>query len=620
MNSAIQSLRQWSWLKRSLFWIALITFITSSFLFLTPPGGKIRDWLAQTVITTQHRSWAWIFVGAERRDLMVRQMQQAIEDAAVEEQDMDMIQIRQENVRKKRSIDELIKVEDISGKFWKGKKLTVYDPKTIRVMTPHKTGEGERISSMVTRTGAVAGVNGGGFTDPEGLGNGFAAIGAIFSGGEIIFNDQDGSIPQHIVGFTKDGTLVVGKYDFFQLRDMGISDAVSFYPRLIANGKPLITSGDGGWGRGPRTAVGQKADGTVIFLIIDGRQAHSVGATLKELQDLLLEDGVVNAGNLDGGASSELVVDGELLTKPSSRYGERRLPSAFLVYDDPSTVVADKVWENIDKIDPGGSYDHPDYLREQAELKAKGLLKPATPTPPPAKTEPKTEPKTEQPKTETKTEPKQDAKNDAKADSKSDAKADPGKTGTGANQPADDAKTPPAVTPPKEQTPAGAGNGTDAKPGASGTPTDSGNGQGQNGAGTGAASGGTGSNGAGSTSGAGSTAPGNAGTGSGTSGSTTEGSGNPPAQTQSPAGTNGTTTGTNTSGSGNSPTPASPAPTPTPDPVQVTPPPAAVTPSGNNSSSSNGNGTPIGSNPLTLPTPSETTSNSSNVPQIHLNP
>ncbi|CAG7655379.1 phosphodiester glycosidase family protein [Paenibacillus allorhizosphaerae] len=606
MNSAIQSLRQWSWLKRSLFWIALITFITSSFLFLTPPGGKIRDWLAQTVITTQHRSWAWIFVGAERRDLMVREMQQAIEDAAVEKQDMNMIQIRQD-ARKKRSIDELIKVEDISGKFWKGKKLTVYDPKTIRVMTPHKPGEGERISSMVTRTGAVAGVNGGGFTDPEGLGNGFAAIGAIFSGGEIIFNDQDGSIPQHIVGFTKDGTLVVGKYDFFQLRDMGISDAVSFYPRLIANGKPLITSGDGGWGRGPRTAVGQKADGTVIFLIIDGRQAHSVGATLKELQDLLLEDGVVNAGNLDGGASSELVVDGDLLTKPSSRYGERRLPSAFLVYDDPSTVVADKVWENIDKIDPGGSYDHPDYLREQAELKAKGQLKPATPTPPPAKTETKTEPKTEpktEVKTEPKTDPKQDGKNDSKTDPKNDANTDPAKQGAGTNQSSEGTKTPPPVTPPKDQAPAGAGSGTGAKPDTGGTPADPGHNQGQVGTGGATAPGGTGSTGTG-------TGNGTGGSSSGTGGAGSEGS-NPgnPAQPPPPAGSSGTTPGTSSSGNPTTNT----VPVPTPTPVPVTPPPATVTPS------SSGNGTTIGSNPLTLPTNNDTAAGQSNTPQVHLNP
>ncbi|UUZ89465.1 hypothetical protein LJK87_25410 [Paenibacillus sp. P25] len=191
MKIALRTLREWSWLKKTLFLIASFTFLTSSFLFLTAPGGQIREWMAETVITTQHRSWAWIFVGAEQRDLLVKKMQDAIEQAAAEKQNMSLINFKASK-RKSRSVDELIKVEDISGQFWKGKKMYVYDPTTIRVMTPSHSGEGEKISSMVTRTGAVAGVNGGGFDDPEGLGNGFAAIGAIMSGGDVIYTDQDG--------------------------------------------------------------------------------------------------------------------------------------------------------------------------------------------------------------------------------------------------------------------------------------------------------------------------------------------------------------------------------------------------------------------------------------------
>ncbi|MDT2238769.1 phosphodiester glycosidase family protein [Paenibacillus larvae] len=207
---------------------------------------------------------------------------------------------------------------------------------------------------MVERTGAVAGVNGGGFIDPDGLGNGFAPIGAILSGGKVLYNDQKEDIPQHIVGFTDKGTLVIGKYSIDQLRAMKVSEAVSFYPRVIANGKPLITKGDGGWGRAPRTALGQRADGTVIFVVIDGRQAHSVGATLREVQDLLLEQGCINAGFLDGGASSEMVKDRKLLTQPSSRYGERRLPSGFLIFNRPKDVEVHNIWEGLKEIDPGG--------------------------------------------------------------------------------------------------------------------------------------------------------------------------------------------------------------------------------------------------------------------------
>lgn len=372
----------WSWFKKSLAIVFGFGFLTSSFLFLTPSGLTAREWMAQTVITTQHRDWAWMFVGKEKRDRMVAQLQLNSERQGAEPVDLSLLKLN----KRRRSADELIKVEDISGSVWKGKKMYVYDPTCIRVVVPAKPGEGERISSMVQRTGALAGVNGGGFVDPDGLGNGFAPIGFIMSGGKLLYTDQDGSIPQHVVGFTKEGALIVGKYTIDQLTELGVTEAVMFYPRVIANGKPLITSGDGGWGRGPRTAIGQKEDGTVVFYVIDGRQTHSVGATLKEIQDMMLEEGVVNAGFLDGGASSELVTkEGGLLTKPSSRYGERRLPSALLVFADPADYVANNPWEGITKIDPGGAYDHPDFLREQEELRKKGLLKPS-PAPTPAKT------------------------------------------------------------------------------------------------------------------------------------------------------------------------------------------------------------------------------------------
>lgn len=369
---AMAQMRRWSWLKRTYAAIFALGFIISSFLFLTPTGEASREWMAQTVITTQHRSWAWMFVGGEKRDRMVAQLHLDRELMGNERQNFGMINVGNGHKPVKRSAEELIKVEDISAPLWKGKKMYVYDPRAIRVVVPSKSGEGERISSMVERTGAYAGINGGGFVDPDGLGNGFAPIGFIISGGEILYTDQDGSIAQHVVGFTKEGVLVVGKYTIDQLLEMGISEAVMFYPRVIANGKGLITSGDGGWGRGPRTAIGQKEDGTVVIMVIDGRQTHSVGATLKEIQDLMLEEGVVNAGFLDGGASSELVTHSDgLITKPSSRYGERRLPSALLVFGDPEDYVPNNPWAGVTHIDPGGAYDHPDFLKEQAENKNK---------------------------------------------------------------------------------------------------------------------------------------------------------------------------------------------------------------------------------------------------------
>ncbi|MDF2657473.1 MAG: hypothetical protein K0Q94_264 [Paenibacillus sp.] len=488
MSTAIQLISQtkrqlvgWSWLKKSLLLFTLLIFGTSSFLYLTSPGLLIREFLAQTVISTQHRDWAWIFVGAEKRDYMVKMSHQFTETSALEKQDLQLI--KHDPARKARSVEELISEPiDISDKFWKGKMIYVYDPTSVRIVTPHTVGEGERISSMVTRTGAVAGINGGGFIDPDGLGNGFAPIGLIMSGFDSVYTDVEPETPQHIVGFTKEGTLVVGKYSLLQLKEMGVKEAVSFLaPRLIANGNPQITNGDGGWGRAPRTAIGQKEDGTLIFVVIDGRQTHSVGATLKEVQDLLLKEGAVNAGMMDGGASSELVVKGELLTKPSSRYGERRLPSGLLVYDDPDSYKVDRVWDGLLKINAGGAFDHPDYLKDLERQKqqqqqtkqqepAKTQEPPKTDSAPPATTKPEN-PKPDTPASKPDTS-KPPAKPNAGKQEPPTGGTTPGGTGTGTtNTPV----TNPGTTNPGTANPGAANPGT-ATPGGNSLPASGGTG------------------------------------------------------------------------------------------------------------------------------------------------
>jgi exopolysaccharide biosynthesis protein len=115
---------------------------------------------------------------------------------------------------------------------------------------------------------------------------------------------------------------------------MKIRDAISFGPALIINGKPLIKKGDGGWGIAPRTAIGQRKDGTILLLVIDGRQKSSIGATLKDVQNVLLEYGAYNAANLDGGSSTTMYYNGNLINSPSDILGERAIPSAFIIKGD----------------------------------------------------------------------------------------------------------------------------------------------------------------------------------------------------------------------------------------------------------------------------------------------
>ncbi len=86
-----------------------------------------------------------------------------------------------------------------------------------------------------------------------------------------------------------------------------------------------------GDGVNPRTAIGQRADGAILLLVINGRQIDSLGATYDDLIDIMLEYGAVNASNLDGGSSSLMIHNGEYITNSAYIFGERVIATSFLV-------------------------------------------------------------------------------------------------------------------------------------------------------------------------------------------------------------------------------------------------------------------------------------------------
>ena len=123
-----------------------------------------------------------------------------------------------------------------------------------------------------------------------------------------------------------------------------IRDAVSFkdiddgdnnhFTKLIINGTATELSGNGS-GANPRTAIGQRADGTVLMLVTDGRGAAGhLGATAQDLISIMQEYGAVNAANLDGGSSSAMYYNGAYeMTSVTLYYSTSswRLPTAFVV-------------------------------------------------------------------------------------------------------------------------------------------------------------------------------------------------------------------------------------------------------------------------------------------------
>jgi exopolysaccharide biosynthesis protein len=242
-----------------------------------------------------------------------------------------------------------VEIESISGKGFKGYIMYVHDPKMLRLVTTNNVGRGEQVLSIVKRTGAIAGVNGGAFDDPNWNGNGFKPAGIVMSGGKILYRDSGMETPVNVVGIDRKGLMVAGRYKPSELLHMGVSEAVTFQPRFIVNGKGLVKNEADGWGIAPRTCMAQQSDGTIMFIVIDGRQpGYSIGATLYDVQKILLHKGAVTAANLDGGSSTVLVKDDNVVNRPSSKYGMRHLPTAFLVYDHPDQLVVKNIWKGID--------------------------------------------------------------------------------------------------------------------------------------------------------------------------------------------------------------------------------------------------------------------------------
>lgn len=225
-----------------------------------------------------------------------------------------------------------LELVDVTGGSYRGKMLIIKDPSRVFVGTSGPYGEdcrGITVMEMVERNECVAGTNAGGFQDKNGMGAGGVPLGMVISKGELKWGSLDAQY--EIIGFDKNDVLYVGRMTGHQALEAEIRDAVCFGPALIVNGTPRNVNNSLGGGLNPRTAIGQRADGTVLLLVIDGRQASSLGATYDDLVSIMTEYGAVNAANLDGGSSSHMVYNGEIITKCSSLYGPRDMPTSILI-------------------------------------------------------------------------------------------------------------------------------------------------------------------------------------------------------------------------------------------------------------------------------------------------
>jgi exopolysaccharide biosynthesis protein len=229
-----------------------------------------------------------------------------------------------------------------------GYMLEIADPTRVKLALTKFLGKtGQNTSDMAEEHDAVAAINGGGFGEASNWsGTGAEPSDFVFQDG--VLNEQTVQVSSYnqkcdVIALDANGTLVIGSYS--------INDLLNYYKTSKNNAKimqavtlrgvpPLITNGEsryknaqeaGGFGFAPRTVIGQKADGTILLLVVDGRRLNMKGASYYDVQQIMKQYGAVNATNLDGGNSSVMYFNGDVINSPSGEYGERPVATAFYV-------------------------------------------------------------------------------------------------------------------------------------------------------------------------------------------------------------------------------------------------------------------------------------------------
>lgn len=221
-------------------------------------------------------------------------------------------------------------LEEVKGEGYVGYMMVVLDPSRV-IMGSVPTTYGSRgytVEEMVGVFDGVAGINAGGFYDPDGTGNGSIPDTLVVFEGKTYYAGM--GVGNGFVGIDSNHILHVGKLTASEIEERDIQYGVCFGPVLISNGEVALAENNVG-GLNPRTAIGQRSDGAILMLVIDGRQVTSIGATYRDLVDIFLEYGAVNACNLDGGSSSMMWYEDGYVNNCASVIGIRPVPTAFVV-------------------------------------------------------------------------------------------------------------------------------------------------------------------------------------------------------------------------------------------------------------------------------------------------
>lgn len=293
---------------------------TSSFLFiLYGPFNGFRDWLVTTAMSTMNHQYLckWFYSEKEIKEVQSRNFvkePEASTDPSLIGKEPEKEEIVYNEYEKQIMIHEegepyKIITFEVNGA--KAYLAAIYDPSMISVEVTSQVGViGEYVTKMAERNNAMLAINAGGFID-AGNNLGESPTGITIKNGQIITNNEYGEAVSTggLIGFNEDNVLMLLKDTTAEeALNMGIRDAVSWGPFLIVNGESSTVSGNGGWGGGARSAIGQRKDGTVLFLVVDSNASRTTGAGMEDLVQIMENYGAYNAANLDGGTSSVMVL------------------------------------------------------------------------------------------------------------------------------------------------------------------------------------------------------------------------------------------------------------------------------------------------------------------------
>lgn len=332
-----------------LFRLGIVGIIVVLVLLYGPYNG-FRDWLITTAMTTMtHQDFAtWFYNDDVINSVLDRnkvvETNETTDTSLIATNASNYSSGNYENEYERQILERDpnnndYKIINISGKGYSGYLVAVYDPSRIKTVVTSKLGSsGQYLTTMAENNDALIAINGGGFNDPNFNSTGGSPLGITVTNGKYVTTaSYKGS--GGLIGFTEDDKFVLGKMTVTEAKEMKIRDAVTFGPFLIVNGKSSEVLGNGGWGTAPRTAIGQRKDGIVLFLVVDGRTASNPGADMDDLIEIMENYGAYNAANLDGGTSSVLVVNNTIVNDPIDSTGAhktRPISTGFIVTKDDS--------------------------------------------------------------------------------------------------------------------------------------------------------------------------------------------------------------------------------------------------------------------------------------------